>query len=96
MSISTVSTTTGNPGKSTNPRKSGTWGSGSGHTVQGTEAQDNRETGRTAVRQGEDSPREPSLHEALSNIMGAYHHSQETMATVLAKFQEAQRLQEEH
>ncbi|KAJ1125118.1 hypothetical protein NDU88_003556 [Pleurodeles waltl] len=27
--------------------------------------------------------------------MGAYHQSQETMATVLAKFQETQRLQEE-
>ncbi|KAJ1107689.1 hypothetical protein NDU88_005078 [Pleurodeles waltl] len=27
--------------------------------------------------------------------MGAYHHTQETMATVLAKFQETQRLQEE-
>ncbi|KAJ1115613.1 hypothetical protein NDU88_003835 [Pleurodeles waltl] len=35
------------------------------------------------------------IHEALSSIMGAYHHSQETMATVLAKFQETQRLQEE-
>ncbi|KAJ1084314.1 hypothetical protein NDU88_004465 [Pleurodeles waltl] len=74
----------------------GPGGSGSGHTVQGTEAQDNREAGRTAVRQGEDRTREPTLHEALSNIMGAYHHSQETMATVLAKFQETQRLQEEH
>ncbi|KAJ1174001.1 hypothetical protein NDU88_005825 [Pleurodeles waltl] len=74
----------------------GPGGSGSGHTVQGTEAQENRETGRTAVRQGEDRPREPTLHEALSNIMGAYHHSQERMATVLAKFQETQRLQEEH
>ncbi|KAJ1092594.1 hypothetical protein NDU88_005704 [Pleurodeles waltl] len=71
-------------------------GSGSGHTVQGTEAQDNREAGRTAVRQGEDRPRQPTRHEALSNIMGAYHHSQETMGTVLAKFQETQRLQEEH
>ncbi|KAJ1087924.1 hypothetical protein NDU88_001083 [Pleurodeles waltl] len=70
--------------------------SGSGHTVQGTEAQDNREAGRTAVRQGEDRPREPTLHEALSNIMGAYYHSQETMGTVLAKFQETQWLQEEH
>ncbi|KAJ1156915.1 hypothetical protein NDU88_009632 [Pleurodeles waltl] len=28
--------------------------------------------------------------------MGVYHHSQETMAMVLAKFQETQRLQEEH
>ncbi|KAJ1104903.1 hypothetical protein NDU88_002311 [Pleurodeles waltl] len=28
--------------------------------------------------------------------MGAYHDSQETMATILAKFQETQRLQEEH
>ncbi|KAJ1115449.1 hypothetical protein NDU88_003673 [Pleurodeles waltl] len=74
----------------------GPGGSGSGHMVQGTEAQDNRETGRTAVRQGEDRHREPTLHKALSNIMGAYHHSQETMATVLAKFQETQRLQEEH
>ncbi|KAJ1209059.1 hypothetical protein NDU88_004438 [Pleurodeles waltl] len=45
--------------------------------------------------QGTDRPREPTLHEALSSIMGAYHHSQETMATVLAKFQETQRMQEE-
>ncbi|KAJ1179897.1 hypothetical protein NDU88_005128 [Pleurodeles waltl] len=57
--------------------------------VQGTEAQENRGTGRTAVRQREDRPREP-------NIMGLYHHSQEMMATVLANFQETQRLQEEH
>ncbi|KAJ1127341.1 hypothetical protein NDU88_005744 [Pleurodeles waltl] len=28
--------------------------------------------------------------------MGAYHHSQETMGTVLAKFQDTQQLQEEH
>ncbi|KAJ1092603.1 hypothetical protein NDU88_005713 [Pleurodeles waltl] len=70
--------------------------SGSGHMVQGTEAQENREAGRTAVRQGEDRPREPTLHEALSKIMGAYHHFQETMGTVLAKFQETPRLQEEH
>ncbi|KAJ1114322.1 hypothetical protein NDU88_002560 [Pleurodeles waltl] len=68
--------------------------SGSGHMVQGTEAQDNREAGRTAMRQGEDRPREPTLPEALSNIMGAYHHSQETMGTVLAKLQETQWLQE--
>ncbi|KAJ1115528.1 hypothetical protein NDU88_003752 [Pleurodeles waltl] len=69
--------------------------SGSGHTVQGTEAQEHRGTGRAALRQGADRPREPTLHEALSSIMGAYHHSQETMATVLAKFQETQRLQED-
>ncbi|KAJ1174199.1 hypothetical protein NDU88_006021 [Pleurodeles waltl] len=68
--------------------------SGSGHTLQGTEAQDNRETGRTAVRQGEDRPREPTLQEALTNILGAYHHSQETMGKLLYKLQETQRLQE--
>ncbi|KAJ1115039.1 hypothetical protein NDU88_003267 [Pleurodeles waltl] len=68
--------------------------SSSGHTVHGTEAQDNREAGRTAVRQGEDRPREPTLHEALTNILGAYHHSQETMGQILAKLQETQRLQE--
>ncbi|KAJ1117147.1 hypothetical protein NDU88_005347 [Pleurodeles waltl] len=69
--------------------------SGSGQTVQGTEAQEHRGTGRAAARQGADRPREPTLHEALSSIMGAYHHSQETMATVLAKFQETQRMQED-
>ncbi|KAJ1138827.1 hypothetical protein NDU88_005208 [Pleurodeles waltl] len=76
-------------------QQQGPGGSGSGHTVQGTEAQGNRGTGRAAVRQGGDRPREPTLHEALSSIMGAYHHSQETMATVLARFQEIQVLQEE-
>ncbi|KAJ1123917.1 hypothetical protein NDU88_002384 [Pleurodeles waltl] len=75
-------------------QQQGPGGSGSGHTVQGTEAQEHKGTGRAAVRQGADRPREPTLHEALSSIMGAYHHSQETMATVLAKFQETQRMQE--
>ncbi|KAJ1190850.1 hypothetical protein NDU88_000169 [Pleurodeles waltl] len=68
--------------------------SGSGHTVQGTEAQDNREAGRTAVRQGENRPREPTLPKALTNILGAYHHSQETMGQILDKLQETKRLQE--
>ncbi|KAJ1115054.1 hypothetical protein NDU88_003282 [Pleurodeles waltl] len=76
-------------------QQQGPGGSGCGHTAQGTEAQEHRGTGRAAVRQGADRPREPTLHEALSSIMGAYHHSQETMATVLNKFQETQRLQEE-
>ncbi|KAJ1187972.1 hypothetical protein NDU88_004737 [Pleurodeles waltl] len=76
-------------------QQQGPGGSGSGHTVQETEAQEHRGTGRPAVRQGADRPREPTLHKALSSIMGAYHHSQETMATVLAKFQEIQSLQEE-
>ncbi|KAJ1115692.1 hypothetical protein NDU88_003914 [Pleurodeles waltl] len=76
-------------------QQQGPGGSGSGHTVQGTEAQEHRGTGRTAVRQGEDRPREPTLHKALSSIMGAYHHSQETVATVLAKFQETQCMQKE-
>ncbi|KAJ1186460.1 hypothetical protein NDU88_003241 [Pleurodeles waltl] len=79
-------------------QQQGPGGNGSGHTVQGTEAQEHRKTGRAAVRQGADRPREPTLHKALSSIMGAYHHSQETMAMVLAKFQEfqeTQQLQEE-
>ncbi|KAJ1105014.1 hypothetical protein NDU88_002422 [Pleurodeles waltl] len=76
-------------------QQQGPGGSGSGHTVQGTEAQEHRGTGRADVRQGADRPWEPTLHEALSSIMGAYHYSQETMATELAKFQETQRLQEE-
>ncbi|KAJ1172690.1 hypothetical protein NDU88_004534 [Pleurodeles waltl] len=52
------------------------------------------ELGGPVVRQGADRPREPTLHEALSSIMGAYHHSQETMATVLDKFQETQHMQD--
>ncbi|KAJ1092449.1 hypothetical protein NDU88_005559 [Pleurodeles waltl] len=62
--------------------------------VQGTETQDYREAGRTAERQGEDRPREPTLHKALAGILGAYHHSQETLGQILAKLQETQRLQE--
>ncbi|KAJ1090825.1 hypothetical protein NDU88_003953 [Pleurodeles waltl] len=76
-------------------QQQGPGGSGSGHTVQSMEAQEHRGTVRAAVRQGADRPREPALHEALSSIMGAHHHSQEMMATVLDKFQETQRMQEE-
>ncbi|KAJ1200072.1 hypothetical protein NDU88_003900 [Pleurodeles waltl] len=76
-------------------QQQGPGGSGSGHTVQGTEAQEHRGTGRAAVRQGGNRPGEPTLQEAHSSIMGAYHRSQETMATVLARFQEIQELQEE-
>ncbi|KAJ1210375.1 hypothetical protein NDU88_005739 [Pleurodeles waltl] len=75
-------------------QQQGPGGSGSGHTVQGTEAQEQRGTGMAAVRQMEDRPREPTVQEALTTIMGAYHHSQETMATVLARFQETQAMQE--
>ncbi|KAJ1192880.1 hypothetical protein NDU88_002186 [Pleurodeles waltl] len=50
-------------------QQQGPGGSGSGDTVQGTEAQEHRGTGRAAVRQGEDRPGEPTLNEALSNIM---------------------------
>ncbi|KAJ1131095.1 hypothetical protein NDU88_009438 [Pleurodeles waltl] len=71
-------------------QQQGPGGSGGGHTVQWTEAQEHNGTGRAAVRQGADRPREPTLHEALSSIMGAYHHSQETMATVLDKLQETE------
>ncbi|KAJ1189547.1 hypothetical protein NDU88_006292 [Pleurodeles waltl] len=68
--------------------------SGSGHTVQGTETQDNREAGRTAVRQGENRPREPTLQETLTAILGAYQHSQDTLGQILDKLQENMRLQE--
>ncbi|KAJ1141104.1 hypothetical protein NDU88_007439 [Pleurodeles waltl] len=57
-------------------------------------AQDNKEAGRTAVRQGEDRPRELTLQEALIVILGAYHHSQDSMGQILDKLQENMRLQE--
>ncbi|KAJ1143499.1 hypothetical protein NDU88_009807 [Pleurodeles waltl] len=65
--------------------------SGSGHTVQGTEAQDNRETGRSAVHQGEDRPRERNLQEALAEILEAYQESQDTMGQILDNVQENRR-----
>ncbi|KAJ1151808.1 hypothetical protein NDU88_004587 [Pleurodeles waltl] len=68
--------------------------SGSWHTVQRTEAQDSWEAGRTAVRQRKDRPREPTIQEELGAILGAYHHSQETMGQMLDKLQENMRLQE--
>ncbi|KAJ1105933.1 hypothetical protein NDU88_003336 [Pleurodeles waltl] len=84
----------GTPGHPTNTERSGTWGQWQGAHSPGTEAQDNREAGRTAVRQGEDRPREPSLQEALTVILGAYQHSQDTLDQILDKLQESMRLQE--
>ncbi|KAJ1137627.1 hypothetical protein NDU88_004025 [Pleurodeles waltl] len=68
--------------------------SGSGHTVQGTEAQDNREAGMTAVCQGEDMPRDPTLQEALTEILGAYQHSHDTLGQIPDNVQENRWLQE--
>ncbi|KAJ1161030.1 hypothetical protein NDU88_001518 [Pleurodeles waltl] len=56
--------------------------------------QANRETGRSAVHQEEDRPREPTLQEALLEILGAYQHSQDTMGQILDNVQEKRRLQE--
>ncbi|KAJ1202216.1 hypothetical protein NDU88_006017 [Pleurodeles waltl] len=62
--------------------------------VQGTEAQDSRDTGRSAVRQGEDRSREPTVQEALIEILGAYQHSQDMLVQILANVQENRRLQD--
>ncbi|KAJ1175521.1 hypothetical protein NDU88_000809 [Pleurodeles waltl] len=69
---------------------------GSGHTVQGTEAQGNVDTRRTTVQQGEDRPREPTLPEALTIALGAYQQSQNKMCQILTNMQENKQLQEEH
>ncbi|KAJ1199313.1 hypothetical protein NDU88_003150 [Pleurodeles waltl] len=69
--------------------------SGSGNTVHGTEAQDNRDAGRTAVCQGEDRTREPTLQEALTEILGAYRHSQDMLGQILDNVQENRQLQED-
>ncbi|KAJ1189243.1 hypothetical protein NDU88_005993 [Pleurodeles waltl] len=45
-------------------------------------------------RQGADRSREPTLHEVLAGILGAYQHSQETLGHILDKIQETQRPQE--
>ncbi|KAJ1116468.1 hypothetical protein NDU88_004679 [Pleurodeles waltl] len=68
--------------------------SGNVHTVQGKEAQANSDTGRTAVHQWEDRPRPPTLQEALSEILEAYQHSQDTMSQILDNVQENATLQE--
>ncbi|KAJ1213114.1 hypothetical protein NDU88_000753 [Pleurodeles waltl] len=57
-------------------------------------AQAIRVTGRSAVRQGEDRPREPTLQKARSKILGAYQHSQDVLGQILANVQENRRLQE--
>ncbi|KAJ1140411.1 hypothetical protein NDU88_006764 [Pleurodeles waltl] len=66
-----------------------------GTRSRGRRPRNTEELGGLLCDRGRTGPEEPTLHEALSNTMGAYHHSQETMTTVLAKFQEIQRLQEE-
>ncbi|KAJ1093479.1 hypothetical protein NDU88_006579 [Pleurodeles waltl] len=94
MSISSVSTTTGTLGTPHPQDNQGPGVSGSGHMVQGTEAQDNREAGRTAVCQGEDRPRKPTLQEALTEILEVYQYYQDTLGQILDNMQENRRLQE--
>ncbi|KAJ1198608.1 hypothetical protein NDU88_002447 [Pleurodeles waltl] len=84
------------PGQTHKPKSSRDLGAVAvGTRFRGQRPRKTGELGGLLSDRGVDSPREPTLHEALSYIMGAYHHSQETMATVLAKFQETQQLQEE-
>ncbi|KAJ1141387.1 hypothetical protein NDU88_007720 [Pleurodeles waltl] len=64
--------------------------SGSGHTVQGTQTQEDRDSERTAVRQGEDRLRELTVLEELTNVLGAYQQSQDKMGQILDTMQENQ------
>ncbi|KAJ1113402.1 hypothetical protein NDU88_001648 [Pleurodeles waltl] len=66
------------------------------HRGTGTLAQRNRDTGRTAVRQGEDKARQPTLQEAFTNVLGAYQQSQDKMSQILTNMQENKRLQDVH
>ncbi|KAJ1114154.1 hypothetical protein NDU88_002393 [Pleurodeles waltl] len=79
------------------PHSQGNQGPGvRGHTVQGTQAQGARDGRRTAVRQEEDRPREPTVQEALANVLEAYQQSQDKMGQILNIMQENQWLQEVH
>ncbi|KAJ1084600.1 hypothetical protein NDU88_004746 [Pleurodeles waltl] len=48
------------------------------------------------MHQGEDRPREPTVQEALTNVLGAYQQSQDNMGQVIDIMQKNQRLEEEH
>ncbi|KAJ1193390.1 hypothetical protein NDU88_002688 [Pleurodeles waltl] len=93
-SISSVPTCTGTPVHTAPTRQSGTWGQCQWAHVQGTGAQVKRDTGRNALRQGEGRTRELTLQKALSEILGAYQHSQDTMGHILDNVQKNRRLQE--
>ncbi|KAJ1155903.1 hypothetical protein NDU88_008628 [Pleurodeles waltl] len=93
-SISSVPTYTGPQATPCTQDNQGPGVIGSGHTIQGTEAQANRDTGRTAVHQWEDRTREPNFQEALSEILGAYQHYQDTIGRNLDNVQESRRLRE--
>ncbi|KAJ1214114.1 hypothetical protein NDU88_001741 [Pleurodeles waltl] len=45
---------------------------------------------------GEDRPRKLTLQEALTNVLGAYQQSQDTIGKILDNMHENKRLQEEH
>ncbi|KAJ1122732.1 hypothetical protein NDU88_001217 [Pleurodeles waltl] len=81
------------------PGPSGTTGQ-SAHSQAATEPppseQGDRDTRRTTVCQGEDRTREPTVQEALTNVLGAYQQSQDKMSQILNNMQENQRLQEIH
>ncbi|KAJ1103774.1 hypothetical protein NDU88_001195 [Pleurodeles waltl] len=61
-----------------------------------TQAKGARDGRRTAVRQGEDRPREPIAQKALTNVLGAYQQSQDKTDQELNIMQENQWLQGEH
>ncbi|KAJ1217914.1 hypothetical protein NDU88_005501 [Pleurodeles waltl] len=89
-----VSTTSGTPGNPTNTGRSGTWVQWQWAHSSGDRGTGQQGSWENCCVTGEDRPREPSLQEALTNILGAYHHSQETMGQILVKLQETQWLQE--
>ncbi|KAJ1100554.1 hypothetical protein NDU88_005636 [Pleurodeles waltl] len=69
--------------------------SGSGHTVQATQAQGDKDT-EDSCAPGGGQPRESTVQVALTNVLGAYQQSQDKVGQMLNIMQENQRLQEEH
>ncbi|KAJ1138241.1 hypothetical protein NDU88_004632 [Pleurodeles waltl] len=67
--------------------------SGTARPVQGTQAQVARPSGRVSVAQWGGQRMDTAVQEVISEVLGAYHHTQDMMGQILATLEQSQRLQ---
>ncbi|KAJ1163534.1 hypothetical protein NDU88_003992 [Pleurodeles waltl] len=67
--------------------------SGTARPVQGTQAQWARPSGRASVAQWGGQRIDAAAQEAISEVLGVYHHPQDRMGQILATLEQSQRLQ---
>ncbi|KAJ1192920.1 hypothetical protein NDU88_002226 [Pleurodeles waltl] len=70
--------------------------SGTARRVQGTQAQGAMPSGRASVAQGGGHRMDASAQDVISDVLGAYRHTQDRMGQIVATLEQNQRLQIAH